>query len=1098
MAQDKGYQIAEKRIEAALKEGATELDLSELGLTEVPGSIAKLTNLTSLNLSGNQITEIPKAIAQLTNLTELYLHKNQITEIPEAITQLTNLTELYLHNNQITEISQAITQLTNLTVLYFFGNQITEIPQAITQLTNLIELHLGRNQITEIPQAITQLTNLTLLYLSANQITEIPETITNLTNLTELYLSENQITEIPETITNLTNLTRLDLDNNQITEIPKAISNLINLKVLTLQNNQITDIPEAISNLTNLITLSFHGNQIAEIPEAISNLTNLTELWFSENQIAEIPKAITNLTNLTRLDLDNNQITEIPKTISNLTNLKTLFLHDNPLNPILQSACSGGIEELFAYLNSLQDVSEIETLHEAKLVLIGEGDVGKTTLLKALTGKDPQKGEETTHGISIDIQALSLPHPDQPDTHLTFNAWDFGGQEVYRITHQFFFSKRAVYLLLWEPRRGVQQCQVEDWLNMLQLRVGEAARVIIVSTHCKTGNRIARIDQPVLRRDYGDMIVDFLEVDSLEDDPDTGEKFGIVALKNRIADTAKTFDQMGAKLNRAWRESRDELLAIKEPRITYTEFAAVCENHGLSEIATRTLADLMHDLGYIVYYGDDESLKDDVILQPEWLTKAIGFVLEDRTTQEMDGILPDNRLKAVLYDHPFTKEPRYSPEFYPFFLRLMEKYDVSYRLEDGTASLVSQHVPQVRPALPWLPEEDPEPNRRRIAMVCVMEESPPGLIPWMIVRTHEYIYKRHENDGKEHRLHWQKGMFLRYKSHGKAMLELRDREFHIYTEAVWPEHFAEILQQTLHTLITDTWPGLEGRYHFAIPCPTKKDNRDCMGRFEISALREFVDDGDTHYRCQSCRTRHKIEDLLIGFKDDSSREQLNRIETKVDQGFSEIQNNLAEWESRIANYTMGIMRAIANEAKNGPRLFTLEPVDGNWRRLFDKRYRLHLWCEAENCQHRVHQPDFGVYEFNVSKDWVTKVAPYANLVARVLKTTLPVAIPAANLYFGEDIMDNWAISQSLDAMKEATGNLLENDMAIAEPRHLKDGILTEAERSGILALHSFLREEDPHHQRLGLKRMPTYTGDYLWLCETHYQAAQSIIPDHIE
>ena len=555
---------------------------------------------------------------------------------------------------------------------------------------------------------------------------------------------------------------------------------------------------------------------------------------------------------------------------------------------------------------------------------------------------------------------------------------------------------------------------------------------------------------------------------------------------------------MGAKLNRAWRESRDELLAKEEPRITYADFAAVCERHSLSPIATRTLADLMHDLGYIVYYGDDDSLKDDVVLQPEWLTKAIGFVLEDRITQAMDGILPDSRLKEVLFDHPFANEPRYEPELYPFFLRLMEKYDVSYRLEDGKGSLVSQHVPQVRPALPWLPEEDPAPDRRRLSMVCVMEESPPGLIPWMIVRTHEYIYQRLEGDGKNHRLHWQKGMFLRNQRHGEAMLELRDRELHLYTEAVWPEYFTNVLQQTLHTLITETWPGLEGRYHFAVPCPTEADNRACMGRFEISALRQFLDEGDTHYRCQFCRTRHEIVDLLYGFEDDTTREQLTRIETKVDHGFAEIQDNLAEWESRIANYTMGIMRAIANEAKAGPRLFTLEPIDGNWRRLFDQRYRLHLWCEAENCQHRVHQPNLGVYEFDAPRDWVIKVAPYANLVSRVLKTVLPLAAPAANLYFDEAIMDDWGIQQSLDAMKEATGTLLNEEFSVAEPGRLKDGLLTEAERSGILALHSFLRDEDPHQQRLGLKRMPTYTGDYLWLCDTHFQAAQPKIPDRIE
>ncbi|MBD2109547.1 hypothetical protein [Nodosilinea sp. FACHB-13] len=53
MAQNEAYRIAEERIAAALKEGATELDLSELGLTEVPANITNLTGLTAINLSKN-------------------------------------------------------------------------------------------------------------------------------------------------------------------------------------------------------------------------------------------------------------------------------------------------------------------------------------------------------------------------------------------------------------------------------------------------------------------------------------------------------------------------------------------------------------------------------------------------------------------------------------------------------------------------------------------------------------------------------------------------------------------------------------------------------------------------------------------------------------------------------------------------------------------------------------------------------------------------------------------------------------------------------------------------------------------------------------
>ncbi|MBU0495419.1 MAG: hypothetical protein KKA73_12025 [Chloroflexi bacterium] len=72
-----------------------------------------------------------------------------------------------------------------------------------------------------------------------------------------------------------------------------------------------------------------------------------------------------------------------------------------------------------------------------------------------------------------------------------------------------------------------------------------------------------------------------------------------------------------------------------------------------------------------------------------------------------------------------------------------------------------------------------------------------------------------------------------------------------------------------------------------------------------------------------------------------------------------------------------------------------------------------------------------------------------------------------------------------------------SDIEVRESDRLRDGVLSEVERSGILALHALLREVDPHHQKLGLKRMPTYTGDFLWLCERHYEDAQPKIPDKI-
>lgn len=1040
MPKDQAYYEAEKKIRQAMTSRATELDLRDMKLTELPESIGQLKQLRKLDLGR-------------------YYSKNES------------------ENNQLTALPDSIGQLTQLTSLNLSGNQLTALPDSLGQLTQLTSLDLSSNQLTTLPDSLGQLTQLEVLQISDNTLTPFPISITYLKNLKGLYINGNKLTEIPSDFSRLESLTNLELGRNLFSSFPRSVQ-----------------------NCRNLTRLMLHNNSIKKIPDSISELRNITELLLHENQINEIPSSLAQLEHLKTLALDNNQLTDLPPSLAQLKHLNNLDLDDNPLNPALQSAYDAckkhgtkheDYAPLWAYLRSLEQ--NAEPLYEAKLVLVGEGNVGKTTLLKALKGKKgkaaPKKDEATTHGVEIDIRALHLPHPTKKKVKIQLNAWDFGGQDVYRVTHQFFFSKRSLYLLVWEPRRGVQQGQVEDWLNMIRLRVGDEARVIIVSTHCKTGERIARIDQPVFQAQYGDMIVGFHEVDSLVPDPATGEMTGIAELKQVIASEAAKLKQMGMGFNRDWKAARDELLALPEPRISFASpsggetFSGICASHGLSGIDTETLAHLMHDLGYIVHYADDEKLRDDVVLKPEWLTKAIGFVLENRATAEREGILPDGELYNVWHDHAFPNEPRYEPSLYPFFLRLMEKYDVSYRLPEGDASLVAQHVPQVRPNLPWLPEQEPPKNLRRIAMVCSMEEDPPGLVPWMIVRTHDYSVEQ-----GCHHLHWQKGVFLCHEPHGEAMLEKRGREFHVYAQATYPEYFMNVLQETLQKLIKDNWPGMQGRYRFTVPCSTQVDGKPCKGRFNIQALRQFISNGVQEYPCQECFQSHPIRKLLSGLE-----------LPPVDVQLREINERLAGLDSRIAHYFMSLMNAIADEAKNGPRLFTFTGADAKWslQQPFSRPMKLHLWCEAEGCQHPVGEEGKGVYEIKQTREWVTKIAPYAKFVLSVLKTVAPMANPAINSFFGPKTNEKWGIKDQLDLAKAITDKLPKEIMD-SDRDALQRDMLSRPERSGILAFHALLRELDPSQAKLGLHRIPTYTGDYRWLCKKHYDAWQPNIPDEIQ
>jgi GTPase SAR1 family protein len=906
---------------------------------------------------------------------------------------------------------------------------------------------------------------------------------------TELDLRNMKLTELPESIGQLTKLTNLNLSINQLIALPDSLGQLTKLQSLELAGNKFTSVPDNISLLHNLEQLGISNSEYTILPEWLVQIKQLKSLYIQNNKITELPEWISQIKNLGMLLAYGNRLTELPLSLAQLEHLTYLDLSNNPLNPTLQSAYDAcekpNYEPLFAYLRSLEQ--NAEPLYEAKLVLVGEGNVGKTTLLKALKGKAgaaPQEHEPTTHGVEIDIHGLRLPHPAQDGVEIQLNAWDFGGQDVYRVTHQFFFSRRSLYLLVWEPRRGVQQGQVEDWLNMIRLRVGDDARVIIVSTHCKTGERIARIDQPVFKQQYGDMIVGFHEVDSLVPDETTGEMVGIAELKKVIAEHASKLEQMGMGFNRDWKAARDELLARPEPRISFTTFVEICAAHGLKQIDTETLAHLMHDLGYIVHYSDDEKLRDDVILKPEWLTKAIGFVLEDRATQDAEGILPDARLTQVWRDHPFKDEPRYDPALYPFFLRLMEKYDVSYRLPEGKASLVAQHVPQVRPDLPWLPEQEPPKNLRRIAMICALDEDPPGLVPWMIVRTHDYAVEQKNATGSIHRLHWDKGMFLHYSTHGEALLEKRGREFHVYAQGDWPQYFMTILQHTLEKLITDNWRGMEGRYRFTIPCPGRKDDKPCVGRFNVNALQEFLAKGAKVFPCQECFGMYSISELLMGFE-----------ERPVEVLLREINAKLEGLDSRIANYFMAMMNAIADEAKNGPRLFTFRERNAGLspKQLLARPLEIQLWCEAEGHQHRVIESGKGVYPIDKPHEWVVQIAPYANFALNVLKTVMPVAAPAINTVMGAKTTENW--KDELDLAKGILDKL--SPIKDIDRGFTPGKDISEPERSGILALHRFLNEVDPTQAKLGLHRVATYTGDYRWLCKHHYDAWQPNIPDVI-
>jgi GTPase SAR1 family protein len=134
-------------------------------------------------------------------------------------------------------------------------------------------------------------------------------------------------------------------------------------------------------------------------------------------------------------------------------------------------------------------------VHELRLMLIGDGEVGKTSLCTSFKAFDHKadfiaKGKRT---VGIDLSELVFAAEDGPAVHL--QVCDFAGQEIYHLSHTLQFTRRCLYVLMWTTHKfsesnAAQALAVDDivaplqrWLQLLAANVPEA-NVVVVGTHC--------------------------------------------------------------------------------------------------------------------------------------------------------------------------------------------------------------------------------------------------------------------------------------------------------------------------------------------------------------------------------------------------------------------------------------------------------------------------------------------------------------------------------------------------------------------------------------------------------------------------------------
>jgi small GTP-binding protein len=774
------------------------LDLSCTNITALPPEIIELTNLKSLTLVGNNLMSLHPKIGQLANLQSLDLSRNNLTALPPEIIQLTNLQSLTLRDNNLVSLHPEIGQLINLRELSLSRNNLTALPPEIIQLTNLQSLTLVGNNLMSLHPEIGKLTNLQSLELSDNNLTALPHEIIQLSNLKDLHLTGNKLATLHPEIGQLVNLKNLVLMKNSLTSLPPEITQLINLKKLNLWHNRFTSFPSEIIHLTKLEGLYIGNSNLTALPSEIGQLTNLQEIRLEMNKLTALPCEIVQLRNLRGLYLHKNILVVLPTEIAQLNKLQTLELEDNPLRTPPPEIVARGKDDIFDFLRDL--AKSAITRYEAKLMIVCEGASGKSSLLRALLGESFDQHLPTTHGI--DVKPFQLPHPDKPEEKITLNVWDFGGQQIYHTTHQFFMTKRSLYLLVWNARVDTDQARLDHWLRNIQV-LAPNAPVILVATHID--ERPADFNYDRFKAAYP-QLAGHIGVSNKDGS-------GIDALKNMLATEAVKLELMEQQWPKTGVAAEERLRDQPKYHLNLAEYTDLCVQQGVAaEIAKTALGGYLHDLGKILYYQDDDSLSDFVVLKPNWLTHAISRVLDDDLTRSRGGILEHTDF-SHLWDKDENDQP-YERRLYPLFLRLMERFLISFQLETDAPhqkamrSLVPLLLPHSLPEgmLPWQEVRRDQPE---IKMVFRMKDFvPPGIMSWFIVLTQAYTQG----------LHWREGVRLQYEEHqAEVVLNPSKRELWINVVGPAPSNFFNILQHTINDrILRRFFDGLV--YKREIPC----------------------------------------------------------------------------------------------------------------------------------------------------------------------------------------------------------------------------------------------------------------------------------------
>nr|MDJ0705740.1 COR domain-containing protein [Leptolyngbyaceae cyanobacterium MO_188.B28] len=479
-----------------------------------------------------------------------------------------------------------------------------------------------------------------------------------------------------------------------------------------------------------------------------------------------------------------------------------------------------------------------------------------------------------TDGLSVRDWQINVNTKD-----VRLNVWDFGGQEIYHTTHQFFLTKRSLYALVADTRK--EDTDFYYWLNIVELLSANSPLIVIKN---EKQDRQKEINERQLRGEF----TNFKETISANFATNRGLPKILSSIQHYISD----LPLVGTELPITWIKVREELEKSKYNYINVKDYLDICQDNGFTSLEDKLqLSSYLHDLGVFLHFQNDDLLYKTVILKPTWGTDAVYKVLDNSSIIQNQGRFNRKDLAKIWHEEKYNL-------MRAELLRLMMNFKLCYEIPSSPGNYIApQLLSPNRPEYPW-------DETNNLFLRYEYEFMPKGILTRFIVEMHPWIEKQ--------LLVWKSGIILNkdqaraeviehYRYH-KGEIQIRvagKRKKNLLITAMY--EFSKI-HRSYERL----------RFNTLVPCNCDFCKSHQFPHFyALKVLYKFLDDKQEQIQCQASyqmiNVRNLIDDAVPepGHVEERNREEVSsRYQNWKSNTTINIYNKNIQEDNKMSNFNI--------------------------------------------------------------------------------------------------------------------------------------------------------------------------------------------------